>query len=261
MDLKEALNQETRKGQPSGRGNKGDVDGALRNRGRSALHERQHPHPALSMTPLRSNVPTKRGKKRPPLQQRSSVEVDIESLLLLENRCNGCDRGERCCCSSYEVCVTTAEMKRIIKVLPEAARLCPHLLTDGGYDNVFEEEESGLFSIDTNEDGLCLFAYRSHHRINCSLHTAAVMLGLTLSQAKPKVCLLWPMHFSEGNEVLAVINDAFQFNCNIRKAPGSRRLSPGFVEAIELVYGEGCGTQVKRAAENGERRTLVVTRQ
>ena len=91
-------------------------------------------------------------------EQRSSVEVDVESLLSLENRCKGCVRGERCCCSSYEVCVTTAELKRIIKVLPEAAKYCPHLLTTGGYDNVFEQEEPGLFSIDTTEDGLCLFA-------------------------------------------------------------------------------------------------------
>ncbi len=202
-----------------------------------------------------------RRQKRPPQHQRSSVEVDVESLLLLENRCNGCAKGERCCCSSYEVCVTTAEMKRIIKVLPEAARFSPHLLTARGYDNLFEQEEPGLFSIDTDDDGLCLFAYWSHGRIHCSLHTAAVMLGLPLEQVKPKVCLLWPMHFSEGDEVLAMINDAFLFSCNARKAPGSRCLSPGFVEALERVYGEGCGTQVQHAAENGERRTLLITRQ
>jgi hypothetical protein len=210
---------------------------------------------------MRSSGPTNRRKKRTPQLRRSSVEVNIESLLSLENRCIGCARGERCCCSSYEVCITTAEVKRIIKVMPEAARFCPHLLTDGGYDNVFDEEEPGLFSIDTTENGLCLFAYWSHHRIHCSLHTVAVALGVPLSEVKPKVCLLWPMHFSEGEEVLGMINDAFLFNCNSRKAPDSRCLSPGFIEAIELVYGEGCGTQVKQAAENGDRRTLLVTRQ
>ena len=209
---------------------------------------------------MRSSGTTNRRKKRPPQHQRSSVEVDVESLLSLENRCTGCARGERCCCSSYEVCITTAEVKRIIKVMPEAARFCPHLLTDGGYDNVFEEEDPGLFSLDTNENGLCLFAYWSRHRIHCSLHTVALALGVPLSEVKPKVCLLWPMHFSEGDEVLAMINDAFLFNCNARKAPGSRSLSHGFIEAIELVYGEGCGTQVKQAAENGDRRTLLVTR-
>jgi hypothetical protein len=209
---------------------------------------------------MRSNSPENRRQKRQPQHQRASVEVDVESLLSLENCCNGCARGGRCCCSSYEVCVTTAELKRIIRVLPEAARLCPHLLTAQGYDNVFEEEEPGLFSIDTTEDGLCLFAYWSHHRIHCSLHTAAQTLGLSLEQVKPKVCLLWPLHFSEGREVLSMIDDAFLYSCNARKAPGSRSLSPGFVEAIELVYGEGCGTQVKDAAKNGDRRTLLITR-
>jgi hypothetical protein len=203
----------------------------------------------------------KRRQKRLPQYQRSSVDVDVESLLSLENYCTGCARGERCCCASYDVCITTAELKRIIKVLPEAAKYCSHLLTAGGYDNVFEEEEPGLFSIDTTEDGLCLFAYWSRHRIHCSLHTVAITLGLPLNRVKPKVCLLWPMHFSDGDEVLGMIQDAFQFNCNTRKTPGSRSLSPGFVEAIELVYGEGCGTQVKHAAENGDRRTLLITRQ
>ena len=208
---------------------------------------------------MRSNGPKHQRQKGLP-QPQSTVEVDVESLLSLENRCSGCTRGERCCCSSYEVCITTAELKRIIKVLPEAAKLCPHLLTAGGYDNVFEKEEPGLYSIDTTEDGLCLFAYWSQNRTHCSLHTVAKTLGLPLEQVKPKVCLLWPMHFSDGDEVLAMINDAFQFDCNARKAPGSRSLSPGFVEAIELVYGEGCGSQVKLAAENRDRRTLLVVR-
>jgi hypothetical protein len=88
----------------------------------------------------------------------------------------------------------------------------------------------------------------------------AVTLGLPLEEVKPKVCILWPMHFSEGDEVLAMIDDAFLFSCNDRKAPGSRSLSSGFVEAIELVYGEGCGTQAKHAAETGDRRTLLIIR-
>jgi len=188
------------------------------------------------------------------------VEIDIGSLLLLENRCRGCARGERCCCSSYEVCVTTAEINRIIKVLPQAARYCPHLLSRGGYDNVFEEEEPGLYSIDTTEDGLCLFAYWSRNRTQCSLHTVSMELGLPLEQVKPKVCVLWPLHFSEGREVLSLIDDALTFSCNRRKPTGSRMLSPGFAEAIERVYGKGCGALALEAAAKGERRLLLAAR-
>ena len=209
---------------------------------------------------MRSKGPKQRGTPRPPQHKRSSVMVDVDALLSLQNRCTGCSRGERCCCSNYEVCVTTAEMQRIIKVLPEAARYCPHLLTAGGYDNVFEQEEAGLHSIDTTEDGLCLFAYWSRNRTHCALHTAAMTLGLPLEQVKPKVCLLWPLHFSDGDEVLSVIDDALLFACNARTAPGSRTLSPGFVDAIELVYGEGCGAQVLEAAKDGDRRTLLIVR-
>ena len=199
-------------------------------------------------------------RKQPPQHQRSSVEVDIESLLVLENSCSGCAKGERCCCSTYEVCVTAAEVKRIIRHLPAAARFNPRLLTAGGYDNVFEEEEPGLYSIDTDEDGVCLLAYWKQGRIHCSLHSAAVELGLPLEQVKPKVCMLWPLHFSEGDEVLALIDDALLFACNRRRPRNSRSLSPGFIEAIERVYGEGCGEQVRAAAEQGERRTLLITR-
>jgi hypothetical protein len=187
----------------------------------------------------------------------SRVVVDVESLQSLDNNCNGCADGGKCCCASFEVCVTTAELKRIIRVLPEAVKYCPHLLTTRGYDNVFDEEEPGLYSIETTEDGLCLFAYRTNHRIRCSLHTAALKLGLPLEQVKPKACLLWPIHFSDGNEVLAITEDAFLFPCNARKAPDSCKLSPGFAGAIELVYGEGCGERVKRAAEKGVRRTRI----
>src|SRR5512146_2319816 len=129
---------------------------------------------------MRSKESEHRGRKQQPKHQRSSVDVDVEALLSLENRCNGCGRGQKRCCSSYDVCVTNAEVKRIIKVLPEAAKYCPGLKIAGGYDNMFEEEEPGLFSIDTGYDGLCVFAYWSRGRTHCSLHTVAVTLGLPL---------------------------------------------------------------------------------
>jgi len=207
-----------------------------------------------------ANNPKRRGRKQPPQSKRSSIEVDVESLLRLENTCNGCGRDDTCCCSSYEVCVTASEMRRIIRYLPEASRFCPHLATLSGYDNVFEEEEHGLYSLDTDEDGLCLFAYWKDNRTHCSLHTVAVTLGLPLGEVKPRVCLLWPLHVSDDDDVLALISDASRFRCNTRKRPGSRILSPGFVDALEQVYGEGCGEQVSRAAASGERRTLLIPR-
>jgi hypothetical protein len=151
-------------------------------------------------------------------------------------------------------------MRRIIQVMPEAAKLCPHLGTGDGYDNVFENVEPGLYAIDTTEDGLCLFAYAARRRIQCALHTVAVERRIPLSEVKPKACLLWPMIFSEGAEALSLTDDALLFHCNTSKRKGSSPISSRFTEAIELVYGEGCGRLVEQEAGKGSRRLKLVRR-
>jgi len=200
--------------------------------------------------------------KRPPKisaqrKRRRALQVDLASLLSIDHACHGCKKGGKSCCATYEVCVSAAEMGRIIRVLPEAARLCPHLETDGGFDNVFEEVEPGLFAIDTTEDGLCLFAFRSSNTVRCSLHAAASSLGLALEQVKPKACLLWPMIFSEGNEMLALADDALSFSCNSRRRGRSRRLSSSLMEAIETVYGRDVGTLLQKEAYKGSPRAAL----
>ncbi|MEK6745083.1 MAG: hypothetical protein AABZ15_15820 [Nitrospirota bacterium] len=192
-------------------------------------------------------------RKPRPARRKGTVSVDLASLRSVEHRCRGCSEDEPCCCSSYEVCVTNAEMKRIIQVLPEAARLCPHLKTDRGYDNVFEYVEPGLHALDTTEDGLCLLAYVEGHTIRCSLHTAGMNLGLPLEKVKPKACLLWPMSLSEGDEVLSLAGDALTYGCTAPARKGSNHLSPAFVEAVELVFGEGAGARLEQEARTGAR--------
>ena len=115
--------------------------------------------------------------------------------------------------------MTATERERIIRVLPEATRFCPHLETGGGYDSIFDKVESGLFVIDTDDEVLCLLAFRSDGKVRCSLHAAAETLELSLQQVKPKACLLWPMNFSKGGEVLSLVDDALAFRCNtLRRA-------------------------------------------
>ena len=147
--------------------------------------------------------------------------------------------------------MTAAEMRRIIQVMPEVVKLCPHLETDDGYDNVFESVEPGLYALDTTEDGLCLFAYVARRKIQCALHTVGIKRGIPLPEVKPKACLLWPMTFSEGAEALSLTDDALLFHCTALKRKGSNSISSSFTEAIELVYGEGCGRLVEREAGRG----------
>jgi hypothetical protein len=185
---------------------------------------------------------------------RNTVDIDLASLCSVEHACDGCAPGEPCCCSTYEVCVTAAEMRQIIRVMPEVVKLCPHLETGDGYDNVFEHVEPGLYAIDTTEDGLCLFAYTARRKIQCALHTVGVERGIPLSKVKPKACLLWPMTYSEGAEALSLTDDALHFHCNALKRKGSRSICAGFTGAIDLVYGGGCGRLVEEAAGKGARR-------
>ena len=207
---------------------------------------------------MRKNQNKQANPKQPPKvsaqrkqKRRHALEVDLASLLSIDHVCGGCNKGGKSCCATYEVCVSAAEMDRIIRVLPEAARLCPHLEIDAGFDNVFEEVEPGLFAIDTTEDGLCLFAFKSRGTIRCSLHAAASVAGLPLEQVKPKACLLWPMSFSEGDEVLSLTDDALSFSCNSPRGGRSRRISASLMEAIKMVYGKGVGTALQQEADKG----------
>mgnify|MGYP001578606314 FL=1 len=209
---------------------------------------------------MRTKHPVAGKRKLPQARREKTVSVDLASLRQVEHRCRGCAQDEPCCCSAYEVCVTDAEMKQIIQVLPEAAKLCPHLKTDHGYDNVFEYVEPGLYALDTAEDGLCLLAYVADHKIRCSLHTAGTNLGLPLGKVKPKACLLWPMSLSEGDEVLSLAGDALSYRCTTRRRKGSSGLSPAFVEAVELVYGDGMGAHLEKEAGTGARHTTLPRR-
>jgi len=200
--------------------------------------------------------PSRRRRKCSLREHGNDISVDLAALLSIEHVCGGCAKGEKCCCASYEVCITAAEMRRIIAVLPVAAKRCPHLKTGEEFDNIFEEVEHGLYAIDTTEDGLCLFAFLSKRKIRCSLHTAASALGLPINQVKPKVCLLWPVSYSEDDEMLSLTDDALSFSCNSPRGWPPRSLFPWFIEAITIAYGTGFGKILKdEACTKGKTRT------
>jgi hypothetical protein len=134
--------------------------------------------------------------------------------------------------------VSEAELERIIPVLPEVTQLCPHLKTNDGYANVFEEAEKGQYSIDTHENGLCVFAYEANGLIRCSLHTVEKNLGLPLGSVKPAVCILFPLTFSEAGDVLTLHDDALGCECSsLRKNP-SNQISPDLLATIRHFGGE-----------------------
>lgn len=173
-----------------------------------------------------------------PRHHRKSVGLDLKAICSIDHECVGCPTAAKSCCAMYDVCVSGEELNRIIPFLPEAAQRCPHLKTEEGYANVFEEAEKGQFSIDTHENGLCVFAFKADGLIRCSLHAIEEDLGLPRGSVKPAVCILWPLTFSEKGDALTLHDKALSCDCSsLRKIP-SDRISPALLETIRHFGGK-----------------------
>ncbi|MEW5725649.1 MAG: hypothetical protein AB1896_21245 [Thermodesulfobacteriota bacterium] len=158
------------------------------------------------------------------------VLVDAAALHGLAHDCRPelCNHG-RFCCSQYVIHVTPAELERIVGFMPLAARYARGLKTNGGFRNVFEEEDDGTFQLDSKPDGTCLFSHRDRDgRGLCSLHSAALDLGRDPARVKPECCTLWPLALAEGRpSLLGVHEDAYDFPCNHRRQARTGRLNRG----------------------------------
>ncbi len=165
------------------------------------------------------------------------IRVDIHALRALQHRCDPsrCVHA-RACCNSYEVLVDRGEMERAVGAIPNALRYLDTTLDE---IDPFDETENG-HCLNTDEDGLCVFAYRGADRgIRCSLHSAALDLGLPPSRVKPKACVLWPLFLHEIEPpFLTVQSDATTFACNSLRAT-ARGLDPGVADILRAVFGEG----------------------
>ena len=147
------------------------------------------------------------------------MKIDFEAIKSIDHFCTGCRSKRECCCASYHIFVSAKEMQRILNIFPLLADYCPGLMVDGEYDNVFEECDDGSIQLDTDENGLCVFAFRQKGLIRCALHAVANDMGLPLQEIKPFHCLLWPMAISPGTEtVVSIQENALDFHCNHAKA-------------------------------------------
>ncbi|MEQ8764376.1 MAG: hypothetical protein RL885_10645 [Planctomycetota bacterium] len=178
--------------------------------------------------------------------------LHVESLVALRHRhdperCAEVD----CCCSTYEVVVGSKEVERIVGYLPLAAKHQPELIEDDELINPFDQVERSLWAIDTDEGGRCRFAYKTRKgETFCSIHSAALEIGVDPFQAKPRSCALWPLAISEGrNPVLSVVDDAYRFPCNKRRRTRRPALDDTVVELATTVFGERFARQLFEACE------------
>jgi len=179
------------------------------------------------------------------------MEIDLESLFSITHRCvpGKCTKAH-CCCATYEIAVGHDEIARIIGHMPAASRYAPCLGDGDSLENIFEEDTDGSFIVDTDEDGLCAFAYRDRkRRIFCSLHSVAQDLKLPHHKTKPLSCVLWPLALSEDRPLqLSIVEDAFDFPCNFSRKNPLRSLDPNIAQTIRDIFGEKILTAIMKSA-------------
>jgi hypothetical protein len=176
----------------------------------------------------------------------------------MTHNCIGCQGDTKCCCSSYEVSISSSELTKIIGCIPDAAKFCPHLKSHNGYENVFEQIGLNLFRIDTAANGLCVFAYSKDNKTLCSLHSVSINLGVSVHQVKPKTCLIWPLAISEGKRgILSMHEDALEFRCNAQNHNDSLSLCPNIGRIVESAFGQRFRCELGSAANKGLHRTKI----
>jgi hypothetical protein len=166
---------------------------------------------------------------------RQWMKFDFDTINAIHHRCRGCRSKSDCCCASYDIFISEAEMQRILNIFPLVIEYCPGLMVDGEFDNVFEESDDGLIRVDTDENGLCVFAYRFEGIIRCALHTVANDTGTPVENVKPFHCLLWPMAVSSGPEtVVSIQENALDFPCN--RPQQSDFICKSLAETLQVLF-------------------------
>ena len=175
-----------------------------------------------------------------PYQEVDGMLVDLDALQGIHHRYDPehC-KAINCCCSTYEVTLGKREVDRIIDYIPLAGKYAAGLKEAGVYVDPFEQVERHRWSIDTDEEGCCKFAYKDENQeTRCSIHTAAMEAGKNPFRIKPESCALWPLAFAEGRpKTLPVMPGVLDFPCNTLRTERNGRLDEGIEELIQNLFG------------------------
>lgn len=168
-----------------------------------------------------------------------NIRIDVAALMSIRHRCTpGVCKGKPNCCSCFQIHVDEKELETIVGFLPLVEKYTSSIGGDRGYDNVFEEAEAGCFLIDVDEHEQCVFAYVNEAgETLCSLHSAAIEVGLPPVAVKPKCCSLWPLALTDEHRPVLSINRLFAaFPCNHKKAVPTG-IDAGIQETIRIYFG------------------------
>ena len=169
-----------------------------------------------------------------------NIRIDVPALMSIRHRCQpGVCKGKPNCCAFFQIHVSEKEVETIVGFLPLVEKYTASIGGGPGYDNVFEEAEDGQFLIDADENEQCVFAYaNAAGETLCSLHSAAIDLGLPPEGVKPKCCSLWPLALSGGPRPVLSINKLYaSFPCNQKKETATG-IDAGIQETVRIYFGE-----------------------
>ncbi len=184
--------------------------------------------------------------------------LDLESLSAIEHSCaSGNCNMSQCCCGRYEIIIDEAELSNIIDMIPQASRYAPGLRSDKGFDNVFDYEGRNTYSIDKNDEGFCVFGYKTKGgKVFCSLHTAAIDTKVPINSVKPLSCILWPLALVETNPpILSVQEEVSEFPCNREKISSTLSLDSGIADNIKMAFGDAFLKKIQAELLNLRRRS------
>lgn len=176
------------------------------------------------------------------------IQVDVEALRSLAHDCDPAKcRVSENCCKRYEVLVDDDQIPTIVGSMPNAAVYASDLIDHGDLIDPFDETDDG-HCLNTHEDGLCVFAYRTPRGVTlCSLHSAATDLGLPPAGIKPTSCSLWPLFLCEPTPpILTVQDDAYAFPCNSPRTGAPKALDPGVADIARAMFGQIFLAQVEQ---------------
>lgn len=167
------------------------------------------------------------------------IHINVPALMSIRHSCQpAVCKGKPTCCSRFQIHVDEKELETIVGFLPLVEKYTSSIGGAQGYDNIFEEAEDGCFIIDVDENERCVFAYTTaKEEILCSLHSAAIDLGLPPVDVKPKCCSLWPLALNRGPDPVLSINALYaSFPCNQKKAV-PEGIDHGIQETIRIYFG------------------------
>lgn len=164
--------------------------------------------------------------------------VDIKELSLYTFRCDSfeCIKKNTCCCQIYDVDISKHEMDQIICYFDVISSYCQNLKTDDYYKNVFERD-GNRFMIDHNSKGYCVFSYFDEKRhLRCSIHSAALKVGINPRLLKPLNCTIWPLSVRKEKSYKVIeLSSNKKWPCLNLKKKKDDSVQEFFLETISLI--------------------------